>query len=109
MRRIMFFTLLLVLAASFPAQAEKVPTELIADAVLVLREMADQPDSHNLQSMLKNAYGVAIFPSVVKAGLGLGGRFGDGLILEYDPQAKIWHGPYFVNLRGLSYGFQIGL
>ncbi|HHY10725.1 MAG TPA: lipid-binding SYLF domain-containing protein [Firmicutes bacterium] len=109
MRRIMILIFVLIFAAPFPAQAEKAPTELIADAVLVLREMADQPDSEHLQSMLKSAYGVAIFPSVVKAGLGLGGRFGDGLILEYDRRAGIWHGPYFVSLRGLSYGFQIGL
>lgn len=108
MYRIMIFTLLIFVIAAFPAQAEKTPKELIDDAVLVLREMADQPDAEHLQSMLKKAYGVAIFPNVVKAGLGLGGRFGDGLILQFDPETNIWCGPYFVSLRGLSYGFQIG-
>lgn len=109
MKRILSLIVLLILIVSIPVGAAKLPDELLEDAVLVLREIAQQPDSEQMNSMLKNAHGIAIFPSLLKVGLGLGGRYGDGLVLKYDPQTKSWFGPYFVNMKGLSYGFQVGV
>ncbi|NLJ73379.1 MAG: lipid-binding SYLF domain-containing protein [Firmicutes bacterium] len=100
--------LLLIAVLTTPAMA-KTPNELIEEAVLVLREIAEQPDAEPMANLLKNAYGVAIFPSVIKAGIGLGGRYGEGVILQRDPKTNSWYGPYFVNMKGISYGFQIGL
>lgn len=71
--------------------------------------MTQQPDSEQLQSMLRTAHGVAIFPSVIKAGLGVGGRYGEGVVLRRDESTGKWYGPYFVEMMGLSYGLQIGL
>ena len=101
--------LVVVLLLSIPVSASRLPDELVSDAILVFREIAEQPDSEQLYAMLKKAHGVAIFPSVIKAGIGVGGRYGEGLILQYDETSKAWYGPYFVTMKGLSYGFQIGI
>lgn len=109
MQRFFVFVMLFVLVVNGSAFASQLPDELLADAVLVLREIANQPDSGQMKSILKNAHGVAIFPSLIKVGLGIGGRYGEGLILKYDAETKTWYGPYFVNMKGLSYGFQVGI
>ena len=110
MRRmsVLVSVLLIVLVAAVPSMA-KTPDEILEEAVLVLREIAEQPDSEPMANLLKNAHGVAIFPSVIKAGLGLGGRYGEGVILQFNPKTNTWYGPYFVNMKGISYGLQIGL
>ena len=63
--------------------------------------MTQQPDSQQFQNMVGNAYGVAIFPSVIKAGLGIGGRYGEGVVLKHDQATGKWYGPYFVEMKGL--------
>lgn len=85
------------------------PTELISDAVAVLEEMTKQPDAESFSYLLARAEGVAIFPSVVKAGLMLGGKYGEGFVLRYDAEAGRWYGPHFVEMKGLSYGLQFGV
>lgn len=109
MKRHLLVMLLVFCLASVPVSASKLPDELISDAILVLREIGEQPDAEQLYSVLKKAHGVAIFPAVQKVGLGIGGRYGEGLILQYNQKTKTWNGPYFVTMKGLSYGFQIGV
>lgn len=109
MKRIVIMTLALILSIAIPVTATKAPDELLAEAAVALREISEQPDSEHFHKMLQNAHGVAIFPSLIKAGLGLGGRYGEGVILEYDASKKTWYGPYFVHMKGISYGFQLGV
>lgn len=109
MKRVLCLALILVLLFSSLAAAAKLPGEILEEAAAVLKEMTQQPDSEQLQSMLRTAHGVAIFPSVIKAGLGVGGRYGEGVVLRRDESTGKWYGPYFVEMMGLSYGLQIGL
>lgn len=83
--------------------------ERIDEAAKVLREMSEQTDIQSMVDMLRQAEGVAIFPSVIKAGLMLGGRYGEGLVLRYDSKNRTWYGPSFVTIKGLSYGLQFGV
>ena len=106
--KVIGLTLAVVLALTTGVSA-KSPHSLIHDAALVLREVAEQPDNAPLKHLLNNAYGVAIFPEVLRVGLGLGGRYGEGLLLRRDPATNSWYGPYFIDIKGLSYGFQVGI
>ena len=81
--------------------------ERIGDSVRVLGEMASQEDAGTMGDLLKMAKGVAIFPSVVKAGFVFGGQYGEGLVLRRDSSGK-WYGPSFVTVAGASWGLQIG-
>lgn len=109
MKRIICLTLIAVLLTTGLASAAQLPAELLADAAAVLKEMAEQPDAEQMQSVLQRAHGVAIFPALIKAGLGFGGRYGEGVVLRYDQAADQWYGPYFVTLKGVSWGIQVGI
>lgn len=96
-------TVMVVIA---PAGA-KTPEERIDGAVKIIKEMAAQEDAESMAYVLNRAKGVAIFPSVVKAGLVIGGQYGEGLLLKRDA-GNSWYGPSFVNIAGASWGLQIG-
>ncbi|MDR1020649.1 MAG: lipid-binding SYLF domain-containing protein [Synergistaceae bacterium] len=76
-------------------------------SVNLLRKMREQSDADSMAHAIKSAKGVAIFPSVVQAGIGLGGLSGEGVILVR--QGKGWGGPSFVSIVGGSFGLQIGV
>ncbi|HHV61701.1 MAG TPA: lipid-binding SYLF domain-containing protein [Firmicutes bacterium] len=85
------------------------PADRIDEALQILKEMSRQEDFETMAYLLKKAHGVAIFPSVLKAGLMIGARHGKGLVLRRDPVTGAWYGPSFVELTGLSWGPQIGV
>lgn len=51
----------------------------------------------------KKAAGILVFPSVVKAGIGLGGEYGEGLLIVRGRPAG------YYNLISASFGFQLGV
>ncbi|MDR0649756.1 MAG: lipid-binding SYLF domain-containing protein [Synergistaceae bacterium] len=73
----------------------------------LLKKMREQKDASSMAHAIKSAKGVAIFPSVIQAGLGLGGMSGEGVVLV--KQGKGWGGPSFVSIVGGSFGLQIGV
>ena len=79
---------------------------LIVDSIDVLREMAKQNDVSDMARVIQGAEAVAFVPSMVKAGLIIGGEYGEGLILR--KQGGKWYGPSYYNLGGGSLGLQIG-
>jgi lipid-binding SYLF domain-containing protein len=72
----------------------------------VIKEMSSQEDADSMAETLRGSYAVAIVPSMVKAGLLLGGEYGEGLILRRE--GGKWYGPSFYNLGGASFGLQLG-
>ena len=100
---------LCLLALGAAAALASSPQERIRDCVKVLQEMSRENDSGAMADLIRSARGVAIFPSVVKAGLVFGGKYGEGLILRRDPKSGRWYGPSFLNVAGASWGLQIGV
>jgi lipid-binding SYLF domain-containing protein len=74
----------------------------------VLDEIMATPEKGIPASLLADAQGIAIVPSVVKGGLGIGIRFGRGILLVRDETGK-WRQPSFITLAGGSFGWQIGV
>ncbi|MGI6038300.1 MAG: lipid-binding SYLF domain-containing protein [Limnochordia bacterium] len=105
-KKIFVCALLLILLA-VPAAAQQVDQQ-ITKAAQTLREVAEQSDAATMVSILQKSKGVAIIPSMVKAGFGLGGQYGKGIFLERDERGN-WYGPAFIGIRGMSYGLQIGV
>lgn len=87
----------------------KSPQTLVYDAASVLREMSKESDAETMADLLRQSEGVAIFPSVVKAGLIFGGRYGRGIVLRRDRANGGWFGPKFVSVAGASWGLQAGV
>jgi lipid-binding SYLF domain-containing protein len=72
----------------------------------VLKEIMGAPDKAIPKEVLDGAECVAVFPSVIKAGFIVGGRGGRGV--ASCRRADGWSAPAFFNLKGGSFGLQIG-
>jgi len=78
------------------------------DAVSVLDKIMRIPEQSVPQSMLDNAYAIAVIPNVIKAGFVVGGRFGRGLVSVRGADGT-WSNPSFLTITGGSVGFQAGV
>ena len=73
----------------------------------VVEDLARIPEQGIPPSMLRDAYAIAVLPNVFKIGVGVGGRFGNGVLIQRQPDGR-WSNPAFVNLGGGSIGLQLG-
>jgi len=89
------------------AQAGSKQTAKIDDAIDVVRDFTAIPESAIPENLLREAHGVAVIPSVIKIGLGIGGNFGKGILVVRQDDGS-WGNPAFVRLSGGSIGWQIG-
>ena len=90
------------------AQAGEEENKRAENAIRVLKEIMMAPDNSIPKDLLKNAHAIAVIPDVVKAGLVVGGRHGDGLI-SVKTRDGTWSNPSFIGLTGGSLGFQAGV
>lgn len=93
--------------ASGAVAAERQDARLLT-STQVLDDLMHMPEQNIPVWLLERAHAVAVVPSVIKVGLGIGGRRGKGvLVVRKDSGA--WSNPVFVNLTGGSFGFQLGV
>lgn len=100
--------LLAGLLATTPAMAQEREAALIENSLKVLTEMQAMPDLQVPDWLLQRAEGIAILPEVVKAGAGIGGRGGSGVLLVRHRDGS-WSNPLFIGLGAGSFGFQFGI
>jgi lipid-binding SYLF domain-containing protein len=81
---------------------------LVTESGNILSEVQQMPDKCVPRDLLEKCYGIAIFPSTVSAGLGIGGQYGQGIIMARDPDTGAWSAPAVYTIVGGSFGFQIG-
>ncbi|MFC4311317.1 lipid-binding SYLF domain-containing protein [Steroidobacter flavus] len=100
--------LLLSCAVTTGAVAGERQDARLLTSTQVLSELMRMPEQNIPTWLLERAYAVAVIPSVIKVGLGIGGRRGKGvLVVRKDSGA--WSNPTFINLTGGSFGFQVGV
>jgi len=100
--------LLAGLLAAGPAVAADGEAAIIDNSLKVLTEVQSMPDLQVPDWLLQRAEGIAILPEVVKAGIGIGGRGGTGVLLVRHSDGS-WSNPLFVGLGAGSFGFQFGI
>jgi lipid-binding SYLF domain-containing protein len=76
-------------------------------ATQVFSEIMRTPDKGIPEDLLDKCECVGIVPGLKKAGLGLGGKYGKGLVMCRKPD-RSWTAPSFITIEGGSIGFQIG-
>jgi SH3 domain-containing YSC84-like protein 1 len=81
--------------------------ERARNASVILAEATTSADHAIPESLLAHAECIAAIPHVIRAGWGIGGRYGKGLVSCRT--AWGWSTPSFVSLTGGSFGLQIGL
>lgn len=80
----------------------------VLEATQVLNDVMSMPDLRAPDWLLRRARGIAVLPGVIKAGLGIGGRGGKGVLLVRNADGR-WTSPAFITLAGGSIGWQIGV
>ena len=80
--------------------------EQTTKAATIFREIMSAPDKAIPRGILDDADCIAVFPQVIKAAFGIGGRGGRGVVVCR--QADGWSAPAFLNVGGASFGLQIG-
>jgi lipid-binding SYLF domain-containing protein len=89
-----------IVAAPSPGLAASA-AEINQDADATLRSFVRQIGG--ARELAQKAAGILVFPSVVKAGFGLGGEYGEGVLLTHKQVAG------YYNLISASFGFQLGV
>jgi lipid-binding SYLF domain-containing protein len=104
-----FLLLSLLLLAAIPAMSQERKDELqrLQRATAVFSEIMRTPDKGIPNDLLDKAECVAIVPGLKKGGLGIGGRYGKGVVMCRQPGRK-WSAPSFLTVEGGSIGLQIG-
>ncbi|MGI8725561.1 MAG: BPSL1445 family SYLF domain-containing lipoprotein [Methyloceanibacter sp.] len=88
------------MSVSFASPAHASAAQINADVRATLNNFyASVPGSRELAS---RAAGVLVFPTVIKAGIGFGGEYGEGVMLSGGRTAG------YYNLVSASFGFQLG-
>lgn len=100
--------LLAALLAAGPAIASDGEAAIVDKSLKVLTEVQAMPDLRVPDWLLQRAEGIAILPEVVKAGIGIGGRGGTGVLLVRRRDGG-WSNPLFVGIGAGSVGFQFGI
>jgi lipid-binding SYLF domain-containing protein len=111
-RKRFLFALMALLAMAPPAARgdDKVSSEVerLDKARIAFQEIRDAKDEKIPQKLMDKAKCIAVFPGVVKAALGVGGRHGKG-VLSCRDESGHWGPPIFLTMSGGSFGFQAGI
>lgn len=105
-KMIIFAVALLLLFTTTALADKKEEVERARKAAQAFREIMGAPDNAIPNDLLDRAYCVAVFPSVKKGGLIVGGQFGRGLISCRKTGG--WSAPAYFTIGGGSFGLQIG-
>lgn len=111
MKVVVSVVFLIVMSAGWSAQdawaATNKWTRLVERCGTVLDEIQQMPESIP-EDLLKSCEGIAIFPDTISAGFGIGGRYGQGIIMVRGERDHEWSPPAIFTIAGGSIGWQIG-
>jgi lipid-binding SYLF domain-containing protein len=110
MKPIALFTTGLLAAGLFGADIEDVgaPAKRIQESAVVLSDILDAKDRAIPTDLLRKAQCVGIVPSLKRAGLVLGAKYGKGVITCRVNNSAGWSAPSTVRIEGGTIGAQIG-
>ncbi len=82
---------------------------LVDQAQITLRDFDRAPEASWYRQTLRDAKGVLVVPSLVKAGFILGGSGGKGVYFTREGKSGLCKGPAFYNVGSVTFGLQIGI
>jgi lipid-binding SYLF domain-containing protein len=112
MKRYLAFAVLAALVIVNPLvaqQSSEDEVKRITDASTVLDEIMGAADKAVPRSVMEKAEGIAVFPSLLKGGIGIGASRGHGVLSVRDKKTGGWSSPAFLTITGGSVGAQFGL
>ena len=100
--------LVLASALSSLAFAQADEAKRINEATTVLNEIMVAADKGVPQGIMEKAEAIAVFPSLLKGGIIVGGERGHGILSVRDKKNGTWSAPGFLTVTGGSIGAQLG-
>jgi lipid-binding SYLF domain-containing protein len=100
-----YFSVLFSPAAAAAASEEQL---LVDKARITFESFISDPNMSYLKEHLKEAKGILIVPSLLKAGFIFGGSGGSGVLIVNDAKKGQWSQPAFYTIGSVSFGLQIG-
>jgi SH3 domain-containing YSC84-like protein 1 len=108
MKLLLLSAVLLLFVASMALTADRSDeVKRMGRATDVFQEIMKTPDKGIPGDLLDKAECVAIVPGLKKGGLGLGGKYGKGVVM-CRKRDRSWTAPSFISIEGGSIGLQIG-
>src|SRR6187200_1197851 len=98
---LVFITVLVMVVVT--TKGSEAATRMEIDASVSRTLQSFERQIGGARELANKAAGILVFPSVVKAGIGLGGEYGEGIMLN---QQKVVG---YYNLISASFGFQLGV
>jgi lipid-binding SYLF domain-containing protein len=108
MKKIVPLILLLSFWTPYAYATEDEQQKLLRDSVLVMEEIMNAPDQEIPANLISQAKAVIIFPTMVKGGFFIGGRYGNGIATVRSKATGRFGPPGFITQSGISFGFQFG-
>lgn len=112
MKKCLAVVFLATLVVANPLVAQKSSEDevkRVTDATTVLEEIMGAADKAVPRSVMEKAEGIAVFPSLLKGGIGIGASRGHGVLSVRDRKSGGWSSPAFLTITGGSVGAQFGL
>jgi len=106
----MLLTSLMCLCCAVSVLGQKKEEDRLKESADVLKEIMGMPEKGIPRDLLDKAECVVVFPSVKKAGFGIGASYGRGAIVcrTGEDFRGPWSAPAMFALEGAGIGFQIG-
>lgn len=101
-----FFAVFAFSAAYNEAFASNKWESLVEESGKVLSEIQQMPDQSIPEDLMRSCEAIAVFPNTISAGLGIGGKYGQGIIMVRNKND--WSSPAIFTMAGGSIGWQIG-
>lgn len=108
MKKLALALLLLVAASHVVVAQASDEAKRIAAVVAALEEIMSAADRAVPQAIMEKAEGIAVFPTLIKGGIIVGGQRGRGILSVRDKKNGGWSSPAFLTITGGSIGAQLG-
>lgn len=89
-------------------KVDKDVAERVSKAAAVLQDLTSAADKRIPNELLARAEAIAVIPNMIKGALGIGGRYGKGVVSQRLDSGR-WSPPAFISIGGGSFGAQLGV
>ena len=100
--------ILLVSSVAWAQEDGNKQRKVLRASQMILDEIQKSPDQKVPMSLISKAKAIIVFPTMLKAGFFLGGRYGKGVASIRASDTGKWGPPAFLYTTGASFGFQVG-
>jgi lipid-binding SYLF domain-containing protein len=106
MKKILLLLVIAIIPVVLCADDHEKTIDRVDSSSTILNEIMSAPDSGIPEEIFNSAKCVAVVPSLLKGGFGIGGAYGKGVASCRTEQG--WSAPAFFTIKGGSFGLQIG-